>query len=221
MDIDSIIKDWDAKLAVLAEDDQYDHQKFCSEEIRNVRGIMETGRRGRHAFFNNFPADRENWAYLESQTQEFEELEAEVDSWEEMMAGMSEEAARKKVNRLRWRAFGLLSRMGPAAEAYSLVIRRERSPDFILPERVTVRHWSAVWGRKPVTLSVRAARRRDYERSLRLTLEREAARLKRETARLKRETARLKRETALFNRFTVSIKKINVLTKSFATLRID
>ena len=166
MDIDRIIKYWDAKIAALAEDDQFDHQKFCSEEIRDVRGVMETGRRGRHAFFNNFPADLENWAYLEGQTQEFEELEAEVNSWEEMMAGMSEEAARKKVNELRWRAFGLLSRMGPAAEAYHLVLRSLRWPDIPLPDKVTVQHWSAIFGRKPVTLSLRAARRYRRDRQI-------------------------------------------------------
>ena len=87
-------------------------------EIRDIRGVMESAKRGMDLFYKYFPQDTINKAYLDAFMPTFNRIEVAVDDWELTMVGLSEEEARAKLNNLRWKAMRVLTQMPPAVEAF-------------------------------------------------------------------------------------------------------
>ncbi len=95
----------------------YSHYKHIKYEVRDLKGMLETVRRGINDHARLFPKDVVNRRYLDSFARKIDYLEGEVDSWKMWAFRMPPEIARREINILRNQIFCLMIKLGPAAEA--------------------------------------------------------------------------------------------------------
>lgn len=106
----------------------YDHHKYILYEVRDIKGMLESIRRGIHDHTRLFPEDVVNRRYLDGFARHIEYLEEEIDSWRMWAFSMPPELARREVSILRYEVLLLASKMGPAVEAQHFALFPVWSP---------------------------------------------------------------------------------------------
>ena len=119
-------------------DMSYNLARFLKCEIWDIKGMLETVHCSIDDHARHFPKDKTNVRYFNSFARRISYLEDEVDSWKYWAFQLLEEVARYEVNTLRSKVFGIMTKMGPAAEAYHFSI----SPVWNWPKVIT--HWHQI-----------------------------------------------------------------------------